>query len=270
MRALRGASAEPVTKRRGVGSAGTKPRCSHAGIFHLAAPGGTTRLWERTVRRRAGLEPLGPVVPLTPCRLLDIRNCCSIAGTGVTLRLAANAGMAGTEAGWWGTSRRWSPSWDVHIRVATSADIENVLALWRAEGALPSATDDQVSVRRTVEKGNLLVALEEHGAIVASLIAAFDGWRGNLYRLVVAGECRRRGVARALVAAGEARLTRQGCRRITALVADSEPDVAAFWRAVGYERDDRIARYVKTVASADVEDPGATAEPGRHERGNGR
>lgn len=103
-------------------------------------------------------------------------------------------------------------------------------------------------MQRIARQGNLLLAVDGNGTVVGSLIAAFDGWRGNMYRLVVAHRQRRRGIARALVEAGEARLAGQGCRRITALVAGPEPDTAAFWRAVGYGHDHRIVRYVKTLA----------------------
>jgi hypothetical protein len=35
-----------------------------------------------------------------------------------------------------------------------------------------------------------------------------------------------------------------GARRVTALVADDEADAPALWRAVGYEHDAQLARYV--------------------------
>ena len=111
-------------------------------------------------------------------------------------------------------------------------------------------------MQRITREGDLLLAVDENGTLLGTLIAAFDGWRGNMYRLVVAHGKRRTGIARALVAAGEARLAGQGCRRITALVADSEPDAAAFWRAAGYGHDHRIVRYVKTVADALESRPG--------------
>ena len=55
--------------------------------------------------------------------------------------------------------------------------------------------------------GSLLVA-EEGGEVVGVLIAAWDGWRGGMYRLAVRPERRRRGIGRLLVEAGEAHLRR--------------------------------------------------------------
>jgi ribosomal protein S18 acetylase RimI-like enzyme len=135
------------------------------------------------------------------------------------------------------------------IRPAVPADVSAVLELWAAErSAAASTPDTEEAVLRVVESGALLVA-EEDSRIVGTLIAAWDGWRGNLYRLAVRGEQRRRGVGQALVEAGEGRLRGLGARRITALVGSDDKDdgVLAFWRAVGYSHDRQIARFVRNL-----------------------
>jgi GNAT superfamily N-acetyltransferase len=58
---------------------------------------------------------------------------------------------------------------------------------------------------------------------------------------------RRRGVGRALVEAGEARLRGLGAVRITALVGREESEAGAFWEATGYSEDPRIRRFVRNV-----------------------
>ena len=137
----------------------------------------------------------------------------------------------------------------VEIRLATDDDLDAVLALWEAAEALSSATDDLVSLSRVARAGCLLVAEGEQGEIIGTLIAAFVGWRGNMYRLAVVAEHRKLGIASALVRAAESKLADQGCRRITALVAAQERQATAFWEAVGYRHDDRMARYVRNIAS---------------------
>lgn len=132
------------------------------------------------------------------------------------------------------------------IRLGTDADVAAVLALWALADAVPSVTDDETNVRRAVEHEVLLLACEGE-RIVGTLIATFDGWRGNMYRLAVDPAHRRRGLARALVAEGERRLEAQGCRRVTALVVAAEDHATGFWPQAGYELDERIARYVKTT-----------------------
>lgn len=132
------------------------------------------------------------------------------------------------------------------IRVATAADIDPVLALWAAADAVPSVTDDAESVRIAIEQNVLLVA-ERDGTVVGTLIATFDGWRGNMYRLAVHPEHRRDGMATALVDEGERKLRTQGGQRITALVVAEHDQAAEFWESVGYEHDARIARYVASA-----------------------
>ena len=123
-----------------------------------------------------------------------------------------------------------------------------VLALWaRSYTGGPSTPDDEASVARAIAEGALLVVELQGGEIAGTLIAADDGWRGNMYRLAVAPEHRRRGIARALVTAGEDRLRERGVRRITALVAREDTVAVALWREAGYAEDAGTARYVRNL-----------------------
>jgi ribosomal protein S18 acetylase RimI-like enzyme len=133
------------------------------------------------------------------------------------------------------------------IRECRRDELGEVLALWRDAEAPPGATDTEEALATLVEHdpGAILIA-EVGGEMVGTLIAAWDGWRGNLYRLAVAPAHRRRGVGRALVDAGERRLRERGARRISALVAD-EPDAIPFWDSAGYRRDPRALRYISAT-----------------------
>jgi GNAT superfamily N-acetyltransferase len=84
--------------------------------------------------------------------------------------------------------------------------------------------------------------------IVGSLIGTFDGWRGNMYRLVVAPDHRRHGLGRRLVREVESVLAEWGATRTTALVEIDRPVAAAFWTEVGYPRDEHLARHAGTLA----------------------
>jgi len=146
-----------------------------------------------------------------------------------------------------GTSDASSPA---ALRTGTTTDIAGVLALWIEAGAHPTSTDDAAAVTALVERDReaLLIA-EIDGRLVGTLIAAWDGWRGNMYRLAVAPHVRRRGIASSLVAEGERRLRAQGCRRVTALVVDADPHAAEFWTGVDYVRYP-MKRFVRTLGAA--------------------
>lgn len=104
-------------------------------------------------------------------------------------------------------------------------------------------------VEQLVEAGSpaaLLVA-EREGEVVGALIAAWDGWRGNMYRLAVRDEHRRRGIGLALTRAGEDYLRERGARRVTALVAFDDDEAGAFWEAAGYPADREIGRRVRNI-----------------------
>jgi ribosomal protein S18 acetylase RimI-like enzyme len=134
------------------------------------------------------------------------------------------------------------------IRPCRPTEAEAILDLWRRAESAPSVTADVRHVAALVERGDgsLLVA-EADGRIVGSLIAGWDGWRGNIYRLAVLPEYRRRGIALSLVAEGERRLREQGAIRIGAIVLRDHPDAVGFWQAAGYTFQEGVGRFVKTA-----------------------
>lgn len=124
-----------------------------------------------------------------------------------------------------------------------------VLDLWaEARSGHASAADRVEDVEQLVEgsPAALLVA-ELDGEIVGALIAAWDGWRGNMYRLAVREGCRRMGIGMALTRAGEEYLRECGARRVTALVAFDDEVAGKFWEAAGYPQDREIGRRVRNL-----------------------
>lgn len=92
----------------------------------------------------------------------------------------------------------------------------------------------------------LLVA-DDAERVVGVVIAAWDGWRGNIYRLAVDDAYRRQGVGLQLTQAAEDYLRSRGVRRITALVAYDDEAAGAFWDAAGYPQDTDIGRRVRNI-----------------------
>jgi ribosomal protein S18 acetylase RimI-like enzyme len=84
-------------------------------------------------------------------------------------------------------------------------------------------------------------------AIVGSLMGAWDGWRGYMYRMAIVPELRRNGLATRLVHEAERRLAAIGATRIHAHVVTDSPGAPDFWAAMGYAPQTTIADYAKTL-----------------------
>ena len=69
-----------------------------------------------------------------------------------------------------------------------------------------------------------LLLAEEDSLIVGSVIAAWDGWRGTIYRLAVAPSHRRGGLGRSLLRAAEERLRDLSAARLQAIVVETDGD----------------------------------------------
>ena len=133
------------------------------------------------------------------------------------------------------------------IRAATRADVPAVLALWRDADAEVTETDDARAVEALLVRDPqaLLVATDD-GRLAGSIVAGWDGWRGQLSRLAVRPDLRRHGLGTALVRAAEDRLRALGARRIAAIVVDDHDPALAFWAAVGYDLAPHV-RFTKTL-----------------------
>jgi ribosomal protein S18 acetylase RimI-like enzyme len=138
---------------------------------------------------------------------------------------------------------------ELTIRAASSSDVPAIFELWALARSNHATTPDHTEdVQRLVaeQPGALSIAAVE-GVTVGVLIAAWDGWRGNMYRLAVHPAHRRQGIATQLVTAGEQHLRKLGARRVTALVAHDDATAVAFWAAARYPFDSEIGRHVRSL-----------------------
>jgi len=137
----------------------------------------------------------------------------------------------------------------VTIEPATATDLPAVLELWaqetpdelRTPGILPGL--EQLISHAP---GALILARDgEH--LVGTVVAGWDGWRGHLYRLYVAGNRRREGTGRSLIEAAQARLSALGAGRADVIVLDTNEPAHRVWHACGYELGPRWNRRARTL-----------------------
>ena len=139
----------------------------------------------------------------------------------------------------------------VTIRPCRLDECSIVLDLWKEAGTIPAVTDDPGVLNCLIQNADTMLLIAEYqNALVGTVIAAWDGWRGNIYRLAVLLTYRRQGIGRLLVKGAEDFLLGKGAQRISVLVANEEPLAVFFWDALidaGYNQDLRIVRYAKTL-----------------------
>jgi hypothetical protein len=129
------------------------------------------------------------------------------------------------------------------IRSFRETDRPQLVELWSAEfpdDPPRNAPERMIDGTRTHHPELLLVA-EAGGAIVGAVIAGFDGVRGWIYHLAVAPAHRRRGIATRLMRAAAEGLRAAGCAKVNLQVRATNLGVVAFYRALGYEIEDRIS-----------------------------
>jgi ribosomal protein S18 acetylase RimI-like enzyme len=137
----------------------------------------------------------------------------------------------------------------INVRRCRRPDVPAVLDLWAQARSEHASTPDRLDdVERLVaESPAALLVAEQNGEIVGALIAAWDGWRGNMYRLAVRDGQRREGIGLALTRAGEDYLRQCGVHRVTALVAFDDEVAGGFWESAGYPLDREIGRRVRNL-----------------------
>lgn len=137
----------------------------------------------------------------------------------------------------------------VQIRPAQADDTAGVLRFWSVARSLAATTeDDRVALLRlAADRPSVLFLAHLDDSLVGTVIAAWDGWRGHLYRLAVLPAHRRQGIGRRLVVCGQERLSELGATRVNAAVGEDDPGPIAFWTAMGYCRDPSISRFARSL-----------------------
>ncbi len=129
------------------------------------------------------------------------------------------------------------------IRRFTDDDRAAVIDLWRRCDLTRPRNDPDRDIDRklTVQPELFLVGEDDSGAVVASVMAGYDGHRGWMNYLAVDPGARGRGHARALIERVEAELLERGCPKVNLQVRSSNAAVLDLYRRLGYTVDDVVS-----------------------------
>lgn len=131
------------------------------------------------------------------------------------------------------------------MRTADVPDAPAVLALWREADSVVTHTDDTDGVVALISHDHeALIVAEEDGRIIGSVVAGWDGWRGEIYRLAIAPSHRRQRLGQRLLNTAMDSLHQRGARRLGCIVVADDVDACGFWDATQFGAQENRVRYV--------------------------
>ena len=136
------------------------------------------------------------------------------------------------------------------IRPFALRDTEAVIALWQETGLTRSWNNPHLDIQRklSVQPELFLVATDDAGDVVGTVMAGYDGHRGWMYYLASDPARRGSGIGRELVTAAEGKLLELGCPKVQLMVRPDNTAVLGFYDALGYERFDTITTGKRLIA----------------------
>lgn len=128
------------------------------------------------------------------------------------------------------------------VREFDAHDESAVVELWTRCGLIRPSNNPHADVQRKLRvRPDLFLVGVLDGAIVASVMAGYEGHRGWLNYVAVDPTHQRHGLGKAIVAQAEARLRQSGCPKINLQVRTGNSVAIEFWERVGYVRDDVVS-----------------------------
>ncbi len=130
----------------------------------------------------------------------------------------------------------------MNVRAYNDPDELPVIALWQACGLTRPWNDPQRDIARklTVQPELFLVG-ELDGALVATVMAGFEGHRGWVNYLAVAPDLQGRGYGRALMTLVEEKLIAMGCPKLNLQIRSTNTAVLDFYSRLGYANDEVVS-----------------------------
>lgn len=139
----------------------------------------------------------------------------------------------------------------MQIRPFKECDTGAVSALWQEIFPEdPPHNAPPIVIKQKLQcQPELFFVGEVNGEIVGTILSGYDGHRGWLYSVAVSPKMRRNGLGTKLIRHAENALVLLGCTKINLQVRATNAMVAAFYKELGYEIEERISmgKRIKSV-----------------------
>jgi ribosomal protein S18 acetylase RimI-like enzyme len=137
----------------------------------------------------------------------------------------------------------------MEIRPFKPEDEAALVALWEACGLTRPWNDPHKDIARklAVQPELFLVGIVD-GAVVASVMAGYEGHRGWVNYLAVSPRLRGKGFGRTLMQHVERALTERGCPKLNLQVRRSNREAVEFYRHLGYAEDESVSLGKRLIA----------------------
>ena len=125
------------------------------------------------------------------------------------------------------------------VRLVIPEDYDAIYELWnsteQSRRALNPVDDSREGIARYLARNpNTCFAAEREGRIIGVILTGHDGRRAIIHHLCVHPDCRRMGIAGALVSRAEEALKKEGIQKIFGLVFKDNDAANDFWEQQGY------------------------------------
>lgn len=130
------------------------------------------------------------------------------------------------------------PESELRIRLATADDAPQIIAAVNAaftvETFLEGTRTDSERLDEMMHTGDMLIAEDGSGHLVASVFVKVRGARGYFGMLAVDSSRQGKGYGRRMVEAAEAYCRERGCEAVDITVLSLRPELLPFYRGLGY------------------------------------
>jgi ribosomal protein S18 acetylase RimI-like enzyme len=128
------------------------------------------------------------------------------------------------------------------IRKYESKDRNSLIALWQQVFADdPPHNEPSAVIDAKLAVDDLIFVAEIDDEIIGACMAGYDGHRGWLYAVAVKPEHRRGKTGQRLVMHALDALKQRGCIKVNLQIRATNTQVAAFYRSMGFEVEDRLS-----------------------------